>query len=181
MLSKDFTKVAELYCATIPTFTSFSVFSFNDFVKYAVISSIMTQSRSNIKRDLVNSSDVEMSLLEMPTLRQLLSSFDECRYRDFFLALLDLEPILKQDPYLLPSVSLIIGELRLKAYQQFLDSFKWYDSRGGVSDSCTLQSMADSFGVSTPFINSELARFISEGRIQAKIDRVGMRENVESR
>lgn len=125
MLSKDFTKVAELYCATIPTFTSFSVFSFNDFVKYAVISSIMTQSRSNIKRDLVNSSDVEMSLLEMPTLQKLLSSFDECRYRDFFLALLDLEPILKQDPYLLPSTSLIIGELRLKAYQQFLDSFKW--------------------------------------------------------
>ena len=61
----------------------------------------------------------------LPTLQKLLSSFDECRYRDFFLALLDLEPILKQDPYLLPSTSLIIGELRLKAYQQFLDSFKW--------------------------------------------------------
>ena len=42
-----------------------------------------------------------------------------------------------------------------------------------MRNSCTLQSMADSFGVSTPFINSELARFISEGRIQAKIDRVG--------
>lgn len=38
---------------------------------------------------------------------------------------------------------------------------------------CTLQSMAESFGVSTPFINSELARFISDGQIHAKIDRVG--------
>lgn len=125
MIAKDFAKVAELYCATIPTFTSFSVFSFNDFVKYAVITSIMTQPRSSIKQNLVNSSDVEMSLLEMDTLHKLLTSFDECKYRDFFYALLDLEPILKQDPYLLSSTSLIIGELRLKAYQQFLDSFKW--------------------------------------------------------
>lgn len=39
---------------------------------------------------------------------------------------------------------------------------------------CTLQSMADSFGVSTSFINSELSRFISEGQIHAKIDRVEM-------
>ena len=39
---------------------------------------------------------------------------------------------------------------------------------------CTLQSMADSFGVSTSFINSELSRFISEGQIHAKIDRVGI-------
>lgn len=38
--------------------------------------------------------------------------------------------------------------------------------------SCTLQSMADSFGVSTGFINRELAQFISEGQIHAKIDRV---------
>lgn len=38
--------------------------------------------------------------------------------------------------------------------------------------SCTLQSMADSFGVSTDFINRELAQFISEGQIHAKIDRV---------
>lgn len=29
-------------------------------------------------------------------------------------------------------------------------------------------------GVSTSFINSELSRFISEGQIHAKIDRVGI-------
>ena len=33
--------------------------------------------------------------------------------------------------------------------------------------------MADNFGVSVQFINNELARFISEGQIHAKIDRVG--------
>ena len=34
--------------------------------------------------------------------------------------------------------------------------------------------MAESFGVSTEFINTELSRFISEGQIHAKIDRVSM-------
>lgn len=45
---------------------------------------------------------------------------------------------------------------------QFLDSYK----------SVTLQSMAQSFGVSVNFIDSELADFIVAGRLTAKIDKV---------
>ena len=37
---------------------------------------------------------------------------------------LELEPILKEDPYLRKHTSRLIEALRLKAYQQFLDSFK---------------------------------------------------------
>lgn len=45
---------------------------------------------------------------------------------------------------------------------QFLDSYK----------SVTLDSMAQSFGVSIAFIDSELADFIVSGRLTAKIDKV---------
>lgn len=45
---------------------------------------------------------------------------------------------------------------------QFLDSYK----------SVTLQSMAESFGVSVDFIDGELADFIVSGRLTAKIDKV---------
>ena len=45
---------------------------------------------------------------------------------------------------------------------QFLDSYK----------SVTLDSMAQSFGVSVSFIDSELADFIVSGRLTAKIDKV---------
>ena len=45
---------------------------------------------------------------------------------------------------------------------QFLDSYK----------SVTLQSMAQSFGVSVNFVDSELADFIVAGRLTAKIDKV---------
>lgn len=172
MISKDFAKVADLYTKAIPTFTSFSVFSLNDLVKYAVISAIMCLPRSAIKKYLVEVSDVEIALLEMPVLQRLLRSFDECLYHEFFQSLLQLEGILKKDPYVRPHAAFVIGVLRLRAYLQFLDSFKWREKCVGMMRSCTLQSMAESFGVSTEFINSELAHFISDGQIHAKIDRV---------
>ena len=45
---------------------------------------------------------------------------------------------------------------------QFLDSYK----------SVTLESMAQSFGVSVAFIDHELADFIVSNRLTAKIDKV---------
>ena len=45
---------------------------------------------------------------------------------------------------------------------QFLESYK----------SVTLQSMADSFGVSIDFMDKELSDFIVAGRLPAKIDKV---------
>eukprot|EP01050_Picozoa_sp_SAG11_P021092 SAG11_NODE_3685_length_2285_cov_1.626258_1_plen_90_part_00 len=46
---------------------------------------------------------------------------------------------------------------------QFLESYR----------SVTIQSMANAFGISVPFLDRELSRFISNGRINAKIDKVG--------
>lgn len=65
MIEKDFAKVAELYSTAVPTFTSFSVFSFNDLVKYAVITGIMYLPRPVLKSRLVSQSDVEIALMEM--------------------------------------------------------------------------------------------------------------------
>ena len=56
MIEKDFAKVAELYSTAVPTFTSFSVFSFNDLVKYAVITGIMYLPRPVLKSRLVSQS-----------------------------------------------------------------------------------------------------------------------------
>lgn len=53
-------------------------------------------------------------------------------------------------------------ELRLVAYGQFLESYK----------SCTLGGMAAAFGVSPAFLDEELAEFIVQGRLPAKIDKV---------
>ena len=47
-------------------------------------------------------------------------------------------------------------------YSQFLESYK----------SVKLEKMAESFGVSTDFLDKELSTFISSGRINCKIDKV---------
>ena len=127
MMNGEYDKVASLYSKAIPTFTTFSVFSFTDLIRYAIITGIMYLNRPEIKQYLVHVSDVEIALFDLPVLRQLLSAFDECRYHAFFVALLELEHILLNDPYLRTYATAIIGRLRLRAYQQFLDSFKWWE------------------------------------------------------
>ena len=51
---------------------------------------------------------------------------------------------------------------RALAYGQFLEAYK----------SVSLASMANSFGVSTAFLDEELSAFIAAGRLPCKIDKV---------
>ncbi|KAJ2529425.1 proteasome regulatory particle subunit [Coemansia sp. RSA 1935] len=53
--------------------------------------------------------------------------------------------------------------MRIRAYAQLLESYL----------SLTLKSMAESFGVSQEFIDSELSRFVAAGRLHCVIDKVG--------
>ena len=57
----------------------------------------------------------------------------------------------------------MIREYRILVYTQFLASYK----------SVILSTMAAAFGVSAEFLDVELSRFIANGRISAKIDKVG--------
>lgn len=89
-------------------------------------------------------------------------SFYDCQYDVFMKSLIDLNNEFKIDPILSVHTNYIIKELRIKAYNQYLLSYQ----------SCTLKSMAEAFGVSIPFLDKELARFIASNRIVAKIDMV---------
>jgi len=53
--------------------------------------------------------------------------------------------------------------MRIIGFNQFLQSYK----------SIKISTMADEFGISIEFIDRELSRFISSGRIHCKIDKVG--------
>lgn len=52
--------------------------------------------------------------------------------------------------------------MRLVAYRQYLESFK----------SVTIDNMASAFGVTVPFLDTELSNFIYNGKINCKIDKV---------
>ncbi len=104
------------------------------------------------------------------------------------------------DRYFSQHARYMLRELRILAYSQFLNAYKSVILQRYVCDGqrveppptphlsshqallscantlllhCTLHcSMADEFGVSIKFLDEELARFISSGRLCAKIDKV---------
>jgi 26S proteasome regulatory subunit N7 len=70
---------------------------------------------------------------------------------------------MNKDRFISAHVRYYSREMRIRVYGQFLESYK----------SVTLMSMADQFGLSAIFLDIELSRFISAGRLNAKIDKVG--------
>ncbi|KAL2115910.1 hypothetical protein VTJ04DRAFT_10165 [Mycothermus thermophilus] len=96
-------------------------------------------------------------------LAQLVSSLYNGRYKLFFQALaLVEEQFLTQDRYLHEHRGWFIREMRLRAYQQLLQSYRVVG----------LDSMANDFGVTVEFLDRDLAKFIAAGRIPCTIDRV---------
>ncbi|KAG8532906.1 uncharacterized protein KY384_002784 [Bacidia gigantensis] len=84
-------------------------------------------------------------------------------YQVFFQALAAVEEnFVSQDRYLYEHRNWFVREMRLRAYQQLLQSYRVVG----------LQSMAREFGVSVDFLDRDLAKFIAADRIPCTIDRV---------
>jgi 26S proteasome regulatory subunit N7 len=110
----------------------------------------------------VEQPEAEMAV-DFGPLAQLVSSLYNGRYKLFFQALaLVEEQFLTQDRYLHEHKGWFIREMRLRAYQQLLQSYRVVG----------LDSMANDFGVTVDFLDRDLAKFIAAGRIPCTIDRV---------
>ncbi|MCJ1258839.1 hypothetical protein MMC24_006673 [Lignoscripta atroalba] len=84
-------------------------------------------------------------------------------YQSFFLALAAVEEnFLSLDRYLYEHRGWFVREMRLRGYQQLLQSYRVVG----------LKSMATDFGVSVDFLDLDLAKFIAADRIPCTIDRV---------
>ncbi|KAL3422102.1 26S proteasome subunit RPN7 [Phlyctema vagabunda] len=101
--------------------------------------------------------------IDFSPLSQLVSSLYTGSYRSFFGALAAVEvSFLTQDRYLYEHRGWFVREMRLRAYQQLLQSYRVVG----------LESMANDFGVSVDFLDRDLAKFIAADRIPCTIDRV---------
>ncbi|KAI1002679.1 hypothetical protein K3495_g5525 [Podosphaera aphanis] len=101
--------------------------------------------------------------VDFSPLAQLVSSLYSGSYQSFFGALADVEvKFLRQDRYLYEHRVWFVREMRLRAYQQLLQSYRVVG----------LESMAKDFGVSVEFLDRDLAKFIAAQRIPCTIDRV---------
>lgn len=162
MYSRDLKQAALLLQEAIATFTATELFSYTNLISYAVITSVVSLDRVTLKAKVVDSPEVRTAIDQVPHLPEFLSALYECRYKEFFKAFAEVITLVKCDPYLATHVRYFVREVRVRAYSQFLESYK----------SVTLASMASAFDVSTDFMDEEVADLIVAGRLNAKIDRV---------
>lgn len=160
---RDFKTASSLFLDVCPTFASTECCTYQELVFYAVITNIMIVDRVVMYKKVVKSPEIISMGGNIPHLKELLHSLYNCQYKEFFEALVGVHDALRRNMYFAMHVRYIVREMRLLAYTQFIESYR----------SVTLLSMSQSFGVSEGFLDKELSRFISGGRIPAKIDKVG--------
>ncbi|XP_078444615.1 26S proteasome regulatory subunit Rpn7 [Wolffia australiana] len=160
--TRNFKKAAELFLGSISTFTTYELFSYDTFVFYTVLASVISLDRVSLKQKVVDAPEILAVIGKIPHLGDFLNSLYDCQYKSFFAAFSGLTKKIKLDRYLQPHFRYYMREVRTVVYSQFLESYK----------SVTMEAMARAFGVSVDFIDLELSRFIAAGKLHCKIDKV---------
>ena len=159
---RNFKKAGKNFLEALMTFTSYELFDFKTFVFYTTVINIISVDRKTLKEKIIDNSDVLSCINDIPHLQKFLNTFYDGQYAEFFKELYYIIQVIKKDFYLSKHYNYYINEIRVKVYSQFLQSYK----------TVTMENMATVFGVSINFIDRELSNFISQGRINAKIDKV---------
>ncbi|KAL5111034.1 26S proteasome non-ATPase regulatory subunit 6 [Taenia crassiceps] len=159
---RDFNASAKHFLDAVATFTSYELMDYKSFIIYTVLTSMIALKRQDLRAKVIMGSEIQEVLHSLPAVREYLMSLFECRYADFFLYLAGVEQFMHSDRYLAAHARYYVREMRIRAYTQHLDSYS----------SLSLESMAATFGVTMNFLDAELSRFIANGRIACKIDKV---------
>ncbi|ORX50530.1 PCI-domain-containing protein, partial [Hesseltinella vesiculosa] len=163
MSIRDFKGAASQFIDTLSTFTSTEMMSYQDFVKYAVLTSMISMERVDIKKKVLDAPEILEVISDIPHLEEFMTSLYNCNYAQFFRALGNVEQAhLRTSRYLHPHMRYYVREMRIVAYDQLLESYR----------SLTISSMAHAFGVTESFIDKELYKFIAAGRLNCVIDKV---------
>jgi len=162
MSIRDFKTASDLFQDTISTFTSYELMDYVEFVKYTVILGMISLPRNELREKIIKGAEIQEVLHSQPLLNGFVNSLYECKYANFYVALAQVEQLLRRDRLLSPHYRFYVREMRVKAYTQLLESYS----------SLTLGYMANAFGVTDNFIDQELHRFIAAGRLHCKIDKV---------
>ncbi|RUS14118.1 hypothetical protein BC937DRAFT_94324 [Endogone sp. FLAS-F59071] len=163
MSIRDFKAATNLFLDTLSTFTSTELMEYREFVKYAVLVSLISLKRVDIKKRVIDTPEILEVLHEIPHLEDYMRSLYDCNYAKFFKSLAAIEQThLRTSRYLYPHIRYYVREMRIIAYAQLLESYR----------SLTMASMANAFGVSEEFIDADLSKYIAAGRLNCVIDKV---------
>lgn len=160
---RDYNRAAQLFVDVVPTFESYELADFGTIIRYTVLACMIALPRCELRKKLMHHGVMAQALhSQYQDLREYFVSLYDGRYADFLVCLARIETEMKRDPLLHPHYRHYVQEMRLRAYKQILQAYR----------SLSLDYMAKSFGVTSEFIEREVARFAAAGRLQCKIDSV---------
>lgn len=157
-MKKSFLQASSLFIGILSTFTATELLPFEEFVYRVVILATLSLTRSEFQAKIDKSPEVRASSDKV----QRVLTLYRLDYRKFFDSLSEIQENLKTDIWFGRHISFLIKELRVRAYRQFLKPF----------EAVQIQNMAETFGVTDEFIETEMRRFIFCRKIDAKIDKV---------
>jgi len=160
--AREFQKASDRFLETLSSFNADELFSYTQHVQYAVVSGALTLSRPDLLAKLIDSPEVRSVSGERPDLLRFLETLYEGEYAQFLIVLIQLVDALAGDEKLGRHAAFYGREMRVKAYAQFLAAYR----------TVSLSAMAQVFGLSPQLLESEIAHFVSGGRLPAKIDAV---------
>lgn len=163
MVTRDLEAAANLFIDAVATFAASELYSFDQFVFYAVLTAMISLDRVQLREKVVESPEILSAIENTPHLNSFLQSVFKCQYEDFFGSLSGIMHLVQRDRYLASHASHYLRSIRVVTYSQFLESYQ----------SVQMSTMAEKFGVSEEFIDGDLSPFIASGRLNAKIDKVG--------
>jgi len=163
MARRQFERAATHLVDALATFSSYELFSYEKLVFYAVVSAAVTLDRVSLKKKVIDAPETITAIHRTPGLKDFLHAFYDGEYALFLKSLLTITDQMNLDRALAPHIRWFSREMRIRAYGQFLESYR----------SVQLQSMATHFGISPELLDRELSRFVAVGRLACKIDKVG--------
>lgn len=164
---RNMKKAADLFLETLSTFTSTELFTYQQFIVYTVLTSVLSLDRVALKSKVLHAPEILAVVGEIPHLGDFLNSFFNSNFSLFFSALAHMQKQMFADMYFAPHARYFVREMRIKAYAQLLESYR----------SVQLTSMAAAFGVSVEFLDKCVGFFcdllISTGNCRGSLLREG--------
>ena len=114
---RKFEEAAKGLLDSIATFSASEIFNYEQLVKYVIVSTVLSLDRSTIREKLIESPEIIQIIDKLPTFKSFLYSFYECRYNEFFRALIEIMiNFIRFDIYLNYHSNYFLREIRLRAY-----------------------------------------------------------------
>lgn len=157
---RNFIDASQLFISTLSTFTATELMEYEDFVYRTVVLAVLSLKRDDFGSKIDRAMEVR-SYGENSSVAHLLSMY-RLNYSGFFDALQEVEQRFMSDIWFSRHLSYLIKELRVRAYNQFLEPY----------EALQINAMAQAFNVTDEFIEKEMRRFISNRKLNAKIDKV---------